>query len=69
MPCLQWSTSHAVFVTEIDDEHKEIFLAVGHVQERLRVEQRRQPEGDGADDQHLAGRQRPVAARPLGRRP
>ena len=35
MPCLQWSTSHAVFVTEIDDEHKEIFQAVGHVQEVL----------------------------------
>ena len=35
MPCLQWSTSHAVFVTETDDEHKEIFQAVGHVQEVL----------------------------------
>ena len=35
MSCLQWSTSHAVFVTEIDDEHKEIFQAVGRVQEVL----------------------------------
>jgi hemerythrin len=35
MPCLQWSTSHAVFVPEIDDEHQEIFQAVGHVQEVL----------------------------------
>ena len=25
---LKWSTSHAVFVTEIDDEHKEIFEAL-----------------------------------------
>jgi len=28
MPSLQWSISHAVFVTEIDDEHKQIFAAV-----------------------------------------
>ena len=35
MSCLQWNTSHAVFVTGIDDEHKEIFQAVGHVQEVL----------------------------------
>ena len=35
MPGLHWSTSNAVFVTEIDDEHKEIFQAVGHVQEVL----------------------------------
>jgi len=35
MSCLQWNTSHAVFVTEIDDEHKEIFQAVGRVQEVL----------------------------------
>jgi hemerythrin len=35
MPCLQWSTSHAVFVAQIDDEHKEIFRAVAHVQEVL----------------------------------
>ena len=35
MPCLQWSASHAVFVAEIDDEHKEIFEAVAHVQDVL----------------------------------
>ena len=35
MPCMQWSTSNAVFVTEIDDQHKEIFEAVGRVQEVL----------------------------------
>lgn len=29
---LKWSTSHAVFVTEIDDEHKEIFAAVSNLQ-------------------------------------
>ena len=28
MRTLKWSTSHAVFVTEIDDEHKEIFDAI-----------------------------------------
>jgi hemerythrin len=28
MPTLQWTISHAVFVTEIDDEHKEIFDAL-----------------------------------------
>ena len=32
MRSLKWSTSHAVFVTEIDDEHKEIFEAVADLQ-------------------------------------
>ena len=32
---LKWSTSNAVFVTEIDDEHKEIFEALGEVQKVL----------------------------------
>jgi hemerythrin len=32
---LKWSTSHAVFVTEIDDEHKEIFEALASVQKVL----------------------------------
>ncbi|SPE39050.1 Hemerythrin-like metal-binding protein [Candidatus Sulfopaludibacter sp. SbA3] len=32
---LKWSTSHAVFVTEIDDEHKEIFEAVSNVHRAL----------------------------------
>jgi len=35
MRSLKWSTSHAVFVTEIDDEHKEIFRAVADLQEAL----------------------------------
>jgi hemerythrin len=35
MRSLQWSTSHAVFVTEIDDEHKEIFQAVSELQDAL----------------------------------
>ena len=35
MRYLKWSTSHAVFVTEIDDEHKEIFEAVSNLQEVL----------------------------------
>src|ERR1017187_5331237 len=35
MVSLKWSTSHAVFVAEIDDEHKEIFEAVTHLQEAL----------------------------------
>ena len=35
MPSLVWSTSHAVFVTEIDDEHKEIFEAISKVEEVL----------------------------------
>jgi hemerythrin len=30
---LKWNTSHAVFVTEIDDEHKEIFAAVADCHE------------------------------------
>jgi len=29
MRYLKWNTSHAVFVEEIDDEHKEIFAVVG----------------------------------------
>jgi hemerythrin len=29
---LKWSISHAVFVTEIDDEHKEIFDALSRFQ-------------------------------------
>jgi hemerythrin len=32
MRSLKWSTSQAVFVTEIDDEHKEIFQAVSNLQ-------------------------------------
>ena len=32
MRSLNWSTSHAVFVTEIDDEHKEIFEAISNLQ-------------------------------------
>jgi hemerythrin-like metal-binding protein len=35
MRSLNWSTSHAVFVTEIDDEHKEIFEAVSALQKAL----------------------------------
>jgi hemerythrin len=35
MRTLKWSISHAVFVTEIDDEHKEIFQAVSNLQEAL----------------------------------
>jgi len=35
MRSLKWSTSHAVFVTEIDDEHKEIFQTVGELQRAL----------------------------------
>ena len=35
MVSLHWSTSHAVFVTEIDDEHKEISEALAHVQDVL----------------------------------
>src|ERR1035438_3997962 len=35
MPSLKWSTSHAVFVPEIDDEHKEIFEAVVDLQRAL----------------------------------
>ena len=35
MPVLKWSSSHAVFVTEIDDEHKEIFEAVSNLQKAL----------------------------------
>ena len=32
---MRWSTSHAVFVTEIDDEHKEIFEALSGLQKVL----------------------------------
>src|ERR1017187_2094155 len=35
MRYLKWSTSHEVFVTEIDDEHKEIFEAVSNLQRVL----------------------------------
>ena len=35
MRSLKWSTSHAVFVTEIDDEHQEIFEAVTDLQGAL----------------------------------
>jgi len=31
MAALCWDTSHAVFVTEIDDEHQEIFAAVAAI--------------------------------------
>jgi hemerythrin len=36
MRSLKWDSSHAVFVTEIDDEHKEIFGAVGELKAALR---------------------------------
>ena len=32
---MKWSTSHEVFVTEIDDEHKEIFEAFSNLQRVL----------------------------------
>lgn len=32
MQATRWTTSHAVFVTEIDDEHKQLFDALGGVQ-------------------------------------
>ena len=35
MRSLKWSTSHAVFVAEIDDEHKEIFEGLSSVQNVL----------------------------------
>lgn len=35
MGSLQWTSSNAVFVTEIDDEHQEIFAAVASFQEAL----------------------------------
>lgn len=35
MRSLKWTTSHAVFVTEIDDEHKEIFQTVANVQKAV----------------------------------
>ena len=35
MRSLKWSTSHAVFVPEIDDEHKDIFEAVACVQKAV----------------------------------
>ena len=35
MRSLKWSTSHAVFVTEIDDQHKEIFEALSNVRKVL----------------------------------
>ena len=35
MRSLKWSISHAVFVTEIDDEHKEIFQALSDLQVAL----------------------------------
>jgi hemerythrin-like metal-binding protein len=35
MRSLKWSTSHAVFVPEIDDEHREIFTALSSLQKVL----------------------------------
>jgi hemerythrin len=32
MASLRWTTSHAVFVTELDDDHKEIFAALAEVE-------------------------------------
>jgi hemerythrin len=37
MRSLKWSTSHAVFVLEIDDEHQEIFEALSGLQQALGV--------------------------------
>jgi hypothetical protein len=38
MLTLEWSASHAVFVTEIDDEHVEIFQALSALQTSLATE-------------------------------
>src|SRR5450631_4354024 len=35
MRSLKWSTSHAVFVPEIDDQHKQIFEALSNVRKVL----------------------------------
>ena len=37
MRSLKWSISNAVFVTEIDDEHKEIFAALADLQKALKA--------------------------------
>lgn len=39
MRSLKWSPAHAVFVTEIDDDHKEIFEAVATLQKALSSQQ------------------------------
>jgi len=38
MPELEWSTTHAVFVTELDDEHAEIVAALSTLRESLATE-------------------------------
>jgi hemerythrin len=38
MRSLKWNTTHAVFVTEIDDEHKEIFEAVSDLGKLLSIQ-------------------------------
>jgi hemerythrin len=38
MQSLKWSTSHAVFVPDIDDEHREIFEALSNLREALTSE-------------------------------
>src|SRR5690349_10965717 len=35
MTSLKWTTSHAVWLTEIDDEHREIFEVLGTLQEHV----------------------------------
>jgi hemerythrin len=35
MRALKWSTSHAVFVREIDDDHREIFAAISALQKAM----------------------------------
>ncbi len=47
MRSLQWSLSDAVWVTEIDDDHKEIFAAVANLQKLL------SGAGPGADRRKL----------------
>jgi hemerythrin len=38
MRSLKWSTSHAVFVTEIDDDHREIFALVSELEVALEAQ-------------------------------
>ncbi len=62
MRSLKWSTSNAVFVAEIDDEHKEIFDAVSSLQDLGKESGRMAQRLVKSIDEHFAHEERLMRA-------
>src|ERR1051325_8687487 len=68
MAALDWTSSHAVFVTEMDDEHAEIFAAICALRDALGAPEARSATGKAGNalvaqvDRHFAHEERLMRA-------